>query len=144
MNPGPIDHPWMDSSESPLYYFAFPPAAELAEVEAFAKAREDWSRGVQGQVAFVCDLSKVDYSAVTPLHRKTFTDHMKRFKAFEVEHTAAVGFVARGKMLRGLVTAVFWLVPAVFPHKTFEKAEDARAWARGILAGSAEGRSPDE
>lgn len=39
-------------------------------------------------------------------------------------------FVLTSSLLQGAMTAILWLAPLPFPHKTFTELDEARAWLR--------------
>lgn len=44
-----------------------------------------------------------------------------------------IAFVVTSSIVQGAITAVLWLAPLPFPHKTFGNVEEARAWLRSRL-----------
>lgn len=44
-------------------------------------------------------------------------------------------FVVTSSLIQGTITAVSWLTPLPFPHRTFTRRAEARAWLRERLLG---------
>lgn len=78
-------------------------------------------------VAWVVDLSAIREASAS--QRKIFAEHLARFEAHDIAYNCGSALVVPSAVLRGLVTAVFWVKPPKFPNQLFEKREDALAWA---------------
>lgn len=135
-----IDHPWIDESNAPLYLWSFPTGLSHADLQACCAAREAWAAVAEFPVAWVVDLQNI--TSVGALERKTFGEHLARFEAHDVAWNQGSGIVAHNPMLRGLVTAVFWLRAPKFPNQVFATRGEASAWARGRLAAASGLRRP--
>lgn len=127
-----IDHPWIDESKAPLYLWAFPPSPALADLTACCEARERWANEATFPVAWVVDLANL--ISVGARERKVFADHLARFEPHDVKWNQGSAIVAASPMLRGVVTAVFWLRAPKFPNQVFANREDATRWALERLA----------
>lgn len=126
-----LTHPWIDSSNAPIYEVRFPVKASDDDVRSFAEARESWMRRANYSVSWVVDLTNL--SSVPASQRRMFAEHLTRFEPHDVAHNRGSAIVVPNAFLRGIVTAVFWISNPKFPHKAFEVVEDARAWARERL-----------
>lgn len=127
-------HPWIDIAEAPLYVMRFPARATDAEIREFCEHREAWARTANHRCAWVADLSGLD--SVTATQRKIFAEHLKRFEAHDVAHNQGSAIVVPNTLVRGIMTAVFWLSPPKFPNQAFASVGPAMQWARQKLAGS--------
>jgi hypothetical protein len=129
----PIPHPWIDSGRAPMYVARMPSPMPLHELMGFCTAREQWSANTVGPVAFVVDISRLTTKDATARHREVFAEHMKRFEAFESQHTAAVGIVASSAVTRSIVSAVFWLQNPTFAYCVAPTVEEAIVFVQARL-----------
>ena len=123
-----IDHPWIDSSRTPVYILRFPEVITDADLEACCIARERWAAKARFPVSWVSDLSNV--RSVSAKQRKTMAEHLARFEPHDLAHNLGSAIVVPNAFLRGVVTAVFWLRPPKFPHQSFATPEEALRWAQ--------------
>jgi hypothetical protein len=130
-----IGHPWIDESRAPLYLWSFPESfTDETLVEACAM-RERWAAVAKYRVAWVVDLANL--GGVTATQRKIFADHLKRFEPHDLKWNQGSAIVAKSTLVRGVVTAVFWLQAPRFPNHTFADRTSAILWARARLSDGA-------
>lgn len=121
------DHPWIDSSRAPVYVWRFPGASTDEEVAACCAAREQWAKTARHPCAWVVDLREL--LRVPPSQRTIFIEHLKRFEPHDVKWNCGSALVLSNAWLRGIVTAVFAVVPPKFPHRTFASIDEGAKWA---------------
>jgi hypothetical protein len=124
----PIDHPWADSSEAPIYEVAFPPSTTDEALRSYFEVIGAWSCRVSYAVIWVIDMTRVE--RVTASQRALYAGFLQRMHAFDLQYTHAIVLVLPNGMLRGIVTAVFWLHPPPYSHHTCASSRDGRSWAR--------------
>ena len=112
----------------------FPSTATDEEVVACCDARERWAKVARHPCAWVVDLREL--LRVPPHQRKLFADHLKRFEAHDVAYNQGSAIVVPNTLVRGIMTAVFWLSPPRFPNQAFASVGAAKQWASQRLAGS--------
>ena len=127
-----IDHPWISNDLMPIYRCTFPSETTIEELKTYFRARDDWASRVRYHFAWVFDLSHVAKAPAT--HRKALAEHLKRHEAFSARWNAGAALVVPSPWLRGLVTAVFWISPPTYPHRTFSEPLEAERWATKQLA----------
>ena len=115
-----------------LYRWTFPSEATDEELSACFRAREEWARRGRYHVAGVSDLSNITKAPGT--QRKALAEHLKQFEAFSERWNASSALIVPSAWLRGLVTAVFWVSPPKYPHKTFSELLPGARWAQEQLA----------
>ena len=120
-------HPWVDSSRAPIYVVTFPASTTDEALLAFTAAREAWTLHCKSLVAWVVDLSAI--REVTANQRKIFAEHLTRFEPHDIAYNCGSALVVPNAVLRGVVTAIFWIKSPKFPNQLFEKREDALVWA---------------
>jgi hypothetical protein len=127
----PIDHPWVDESRAPMYLYALPKDLTDDALRAFCAARERWAKIAKYPVVWVVDLQNL--GGASALQRKIFAEHLARFEYHDIAYTRGVAIVAPNTIVRGIVTAVFWLKTPQFSHKTFSARPEAVKWALAQL-----------
>ena len=127
-----IPHPWIDSSQAPLYVLVFPENSTEKELSHCCDVRENWVRQVRSPVAWVVDLSAIQ--RVTPAKHRIFADHLARIEPYTSKYSAGCGLVVPSPLMRGVVTAIFWFAPPRFPHRLFAGRAEALDWGLRMLS----------
>jgi len=125
------EHAWIRPLPGPIYLLEFPRQASDAEVEAFADARERWAEGCAHRHAWIVDARRV--REATARQRQILAQHLKRFEPLDTTWNVGTGFVVDNPLVRGFLTAVFWLSQPKFHHAEFGELEEAQAWCRARL-----------
>ena len=68
-------------------------------------------------------------------HRKQAADWIREAGPRLTAARLGLAFVSDSAMVRGLLTATYWLTTPGYPHEVFKTMEDAEAWAHELLAG---------
>jgi hypothetical protein len=126
--------PTLDAAEAPLILVTYPAVASIESVNAlFAGFRRIAAE--HGRVGWVVDMREFNpLSAPAPI-RKAFADEYERCRRIIESATVCEARIFTSPMVRGIVTAVDWLLNRKYPMKTFAELEPAKAWVRGQLAG---------
>ncbi len=127
-----ISHPWVDERHAPLYVVSFPASATNEEVTAYCQAVEAWWPRVTEPVAFIVDASRVSSAEAT--QRQLLADHEKRNRLYTARYHAGSALVVSSQLIRGLITAVYWVAPPNYPHKVVTSRADAEKWVSARLA----------
>lgn len=127
----PLQHPWIVTTSAPVYEIRFPSETSDEMLRAFCEAREAWAKQARYAVSWVVDLSLV--RSVTATQRRIFAEHLERFEPHDVAHNRGSAIVLPNALVRGIVTAIFWIRQPKFPHKAFNDAASASAWAKSQL-----------
>lgn len=119
----------------------------LKRVEALLEARAARPSGFSERNAILYDTSD-STRPVTASQRKMQADHMRLIKQGYAssggEAQAAVAFVIKNMLVRGVLTAILWLQPMRERYKVFAERTDAEAWCRSWIVGTlVEGDDPD-
>ena len=128
----PLIHPWIDESRAPLYGIKFPSEATDDEVMSLCRAREQWATVAKYPVAWLVDLAGI--IKATAKQRRLFSEHLERFEPHDIAYNQGSALIAPNALVRGIVTAVFWLKAPRFPTECFSSREEAAAWALHRLA----------
>jgi hypothetical protein len=128
----PLAHPWIDATRAPVYGINFPREATDEDVILFCRVREEWGAVAKYRVAWVVDLAGIIKATAT--QRRLFSEHLGRFEPHDIAYNQGSALVAPNAVVRGVVTAVFWLRAPCFPTECFSTHEEALAWASARLA----------
>jgi sensor c-di-GMP phosphodiesterase-like protein len=66
---------------------------------------------------------------LTPVQRKLYADWMKRNDAVLSSVLAGAAFVMPSALVRGALTAIFWVAPLKSPHSVHARLDQAIEWA---------------
>lgn len=91
----------------------------LARLGSFVARRQDF--------ALILDASRA--GATPPLHRKKQAEFMAREEVRLRKHSAGTAFVITSALVRGALTAIFWLQPMPSEHTIASTYEEAEQWA---------------
>ena len=124
-------HPWISVIEYPLFQVSYP--SEVTD-EALTLLLEDLERvmfAMSSPYAWVVDLGRT--LGTTARQRKMQAESELRLKEHNRKHCVGVGVHVGNAVMRGVVTAVFWLSPPVYPYRITGTLEEAQRWAREAL-----------
>ncbi|MCA9578276.1 MAG: hypothetical protein R3B40_19115 [Polyangiales bacterium] len=128
-----LDHPWILRTYAPVYVMRFPAEPDDATLDAFCAARERWAQRARFSCAWVCDMSQLR-TMPSAKQRRMFAEHLGRFEPHDVAWNHGSAIVAPNAVIKGALTAVFWMAPPKFPNQAFGSFDDALAWAKAQLA----------
>ncbi len=69
----------------------------------------------------------------TPVQRAMLSAFRQEVREHVMAHCRGIGFVFDNPLLRGMMTAIFWVRPPDAPTDVFARLEDAVGWCRGKL-----------
>lgn len=124
-------HPWLDVTRAPVYVACIPHRVQYAELIEHFQAVEAFLRARPERYAYVSDFSFVQSATAT--QRRIVADADKRLQDFDKQWLAGMALVAKSALMRGAVTAVYWLTPPVYPYRVFSNLTEAIVWARNQL-----------
>jgi hypothetical protein len=127
----PIHHPWIDESRAPLYVMKFPASTTDEDLLACCDAREVWAERARYPVTWVVDMSSV--RSVTPRQRQMFGAHLGRMDKHNFSYNRGASLIVPNAVVRGMVTAAFWIKPPRFPHRLFATRAEGLVWAQEQL-----------
>lgn len=134
-------HAWVTAIEAPLYGQALPREASDAELAAMLADIERITMSMRSPLGWVTDLSNI--MQATPKQRKMYADSDARLKDWDARLCAGTAIICSGGFTRGIVTAVHWVAPPVYPFKIFSGRREAERWARSQLIARGVDISPE-
>jgi hypothetical protein len=64
------------------------------------------------------------------IQRQMLAAHMKKNRELIRRSVLALGVVVQSSLVRGVLTAIFWIEAPPVPHQIFETSIEAASWAR--------------
>ena len=111
--------------------------SDTATVNALAYLEELWRRTPAGTKSFmVTDLSRMKLGAPAS-QRKTAAEFMARNDGLQRLASAGGAIVVASAMVRGVITAVFWIRPPPVPPKIVSSREEGYLYGLDLLAAAA-------
>ena len=114
-----------------LYLKAYPSGVTADTLRRFLAEVEQEMPGFERPFAWIVDIPRS--VGATSLHRQIYADHDKRTQALDRAYCAGVGLVVMNAAMRGMVTAVYWLQPPVYPHHVASTRPEALEFCREQL-----------
>ncbi len=130
-------HPWVRWIAPRLYVQTTPPHFTLDELDDFIHAARSFADEVDTHFAVISDLSALIPSRVDAVMRKRFAEHLKSIENTDRAHCALSAVVTRNSLQRGLLTAVLWMAPPVYPHIVTTSMDEAVAACEDVLSARA-------
>ncbi len=126
----------IDESAAPLILVTFPDVATVEEIPALFEAY----RRIAAQhprVAWVVDLRRFNPILAPAKARRAFADNFEQSRAIIESSAVCEARVIESAIMRGVVTALDWLIGHKYPRRTFATLIAAKDWARTMLGPSA-------
>lgn len=123
-------HAWVVGFEGHTLEIRFPERATDEEVRAFCAILERFWRDTTGRVGVLFDCRRV--LTATASQRKLFADLQARLEPVFAEKMLGAVFVIDSAIVRGLLTAIFWLRPPVYRYVVTADEAEARRWLAGL------------
>ncbi len=128
------DHPWIKPLGERLFEQNYPGTFTLEELLVFLEAAEALLRESDEPMGWVCDFTKIVLRDFTALKRKAFGVFEARCADRDALVCAGAALIVKPSPLyRGMVTAVYWLSPPVYPYRVFSERSEAVEWARASV-----------
>ncbi|MEM1417860.1 MAG: hypothetical protein AAGH15_23385, partial [Myxococcota bacterium] len=115
-----------------VYLQAFGSGVDARTLQDFLARVETQMPSFERPFAWVVDIHLA--VRATSVHRRLFAEHDRRTVALDREHCAGVGLVVKNAVMRGMVTAVHWMQPPVYPYVVTNGRAEALEFCRTSLA----------
>lgn len=129
--PLPRAHPWLSEIEPALFCQTIPPTLVDAELAVFIEAVEALVGAQRGPFAWVVMADAM--ISTSARQRKMFADAEVRMQPQDRKFCAGTAIVLTSSVIRGVVTAIYWITPPVYPYTLCSSRDEALAWARQKL-----------
>lgn len=130
----------IDDSAFPLVVIRYVGSTSDEEFQRYLSRMEELVVARREINAVILDASKAD--AATAKQRKMQADWMKGHEAALRRYCVGNAFVITSTVVRGALTAIFWLQPPAAPSSVFGSFAAAEAWALEQLAAAGAPASP--
>lgn len=127
----PLAHPWLSEASESLYYQAIPEQFSDGELAAFIVCVEALVAAQRAPFAWVVMADAM--LSTSAKQRKMFSEAEVRMQPQDKRFCAGTAIVLSSPVVRGVVTAVYWLTPPVYPYALCKTGPDAREWAHQRL-----------
>jgi hypothetical protein len=124
-------HAWVSVIEAPLYGQVLPAACSDEELAQMLEDVERITKAIDSPIGWVTDISNILHA--TPRQRKMYAESDARLKDLDKKWCSGTAVVCRSPFTRGIVTAVHWVSPPVYPYKIFSSRREGERWARQQL-----------
>jgi hypothetical protein len=120
--------------ESPLFrddgsvVTVTPPPALTDSVVAYVLANLEARLARKARYVLIFDLSNT--GTPSAVQRQLLAVHMKKNRELILESIQAMGVVVASPIVRGVLTAIFWIEAPPVPHQIFGSLAEAAIWAR--------------
>lgn len=127
----PFVKPEVDSSRAPIFVVRWWPELSIPELDAHFAEVISITLSAPTRVGFVMDMSN---SIRAPaMHRNRAAEGLKRVYASVGDRVAGVAHVIPQRIVRGMLTATYWLAPPPFPTEVVATIPEGMAWVRTRL-----------
>ncbi len=121
----------IDQSQWPLLIVITPGKMTDEGLEDFLDSYSDIIKSQGERYALVLDVSNTQ--KLNPIQRKKLVNMMETNREFNKEHCAGCAMVFSSKILRGILTAIFWIHKPPHPTKVFTAQQEAINWAKSMV-----------
>lgn len=126
-----LEHPWVDDTWAPLYIAATPAVIEDSTLEAFLQAQLLFLTHADHPYAWVAIFDRI--TSFSAKQRAMVAEAEKKTKLSERRWNAGQGYVLTSAFGRGVLKAMQWLSPPVYPYCVVETREEAMRWCTAQL-----------
>lgn len=122
----------IDDSRFPLVVIRYVGSTSDQEFEQYLSQMEELVLARRATNAVILDASKADAASAT--QRRMQAEWMKAHETTLRRYSVGNAFVITSTVVRGALTAIFWLQPPAVPSDVFSTYAAAEAWALERLA----------
>lgn len=130
-----LQHAWVDTSQAPLYVMTYPNQRSLQDVVDAHHVAEDIYQRTQGPIAWIVDATSV--TGASAKERHVVAEYEKRIGGLAEARCVGVGLIIPNALVRGVYTAIRWMVPARYPFELVASYPQAEEWVRARLRAAA-------
>ena len=124
-------HKWVSVIEAPLYGQVLPAECTDEELAKMLQDVERITKAIDSPIGWVTDVSNILHA--TPRQRRMYAESDARLRDLDRKWCSGTAVVCSSPVTRGIVTAVHWVTPPVYPYKIFSSRREGERWARQQL-----------
>jgi hypothetical protein len=106
-----------------LLKVVWPESFDLAELEDFTRRHDEFTRAPYAVIHE--SEARPEFQA---RHRRVLTEWMARSGGLHDTYCRGVAFVTPSPIIRGVITAIFWMAHRRYPMQVFDDRGPALAW----------------
>jgi hypothetical protein len=125
MQVGP-SHPWYGASKPPIIVMTFPERVANDELEAALHDVQRWLLEVDRPFGFIVDMRRP--LAISSVQRQMIAEVEKASAEKDRRYNAGQAIVVTNAIMRGIVTAISWMSPPIYPLRVVPSIEHAWHW----------------
>lgn len=121
-----LEHPWISGPQGRVYQIDYPESDSGPLIDSYIDELQAYYRQLDQPVGWVLDCSRIRHASAGQLQQ--LAEHDRALNPLHQRLTAGMAFVVPSPLARGLLRAVYWFSPPVYPHAIFTSHASARAW----------------
>lgn len=126
------DHAWYETAPGPIVTIHFPPVFSDKELAGALAAVERWLlEEVDAPFGFIVDMQRP--LSINSVQRRMMAAAEARYAHVDLRFNAGQALVVPTAISRGIVTAISWVSPPVYPIQTFADMDSAKIWVQEEL-----------
>ena len=119
----------IDSSEWPLLVVDWKNPTSTEEIQSYIDQQRTFSERNE-PFALLIKLPESGEPPSAEARSMIATYKKEAAKKTEKPNMQAIAYITTGRITRGVLTAIQWLAPGLYPEKTFAEEEQARLWLK--------------
>ena len=119
-------HAWYAASKPPIVVMTFPDQVHDDQLRAALADVQRWLEKVDKPFGFIVDMRRP--LAISSVQRQLIAEVEKASSAQDRRFNAAQAVVVTNAITRGIITAISWMSPPVYPLKIVPSLEHAWHW----------------
>jgi hypothetical protein len=125
-------HSWFESQHAPIIIMRFPDHFRDDELEEALRAVTEWLlESVDRPFGFIVDMQRP--LVVSAKQREMMAACEKAYAHVDRRYNGGQAVIVSNPLIRGVVTAIYWIAPPVYPVKTLASMAQAMSWLRPQL-----------
>jgi hypothetical protein len=125
MDSAPL-HPWYGASKPPIIVMTFPDRTHNEELKAALSDVQRWLEDVDRPFGFIVDMRRP--LSISSVQRHMIAEVERASSAKDRRFNAGQAVVVTNAVTRGIVTAISWMSPPIYPLKVVPSVERAWDW----------------
>ncbi|OGQ89045.1 MAG: hypothetical protein A2289_18705 [Deltaproteobacteria bacterium RIFOXYA12_FULL_58_15] len=122
----PKHHPWLDLKDTHVFRCVYPECATDEELAEFLEVVYEHTISTRHSYGWIIDATHLLKG--TAKQRRMYGDNEKRLTDHNARFAVGTALVSKSGLVRGLITAVFWLQRPSYPYAILGSMDEAERW----------------